>query len=228
MKKYELIPNDTLEYGGITLFRVRALKDFGTVKAGDIGGHIARESNLSQEGLAWVGGDAIVTGKAMVGEDAYVGGNAHIFFRAKILGNSRVLGSALIAGDSVVKGDAIITGSAEIRGTSCISERAFVSGNSFIFNSEVSGSVVICEGSVIVDGCISKKSDYVSVRGFGTEYRPATFYRAKDGEVHVICGCFDGNLEEFRKRVEKTQKGKIAKEYLMIADLMEYHFNENE
>lgn len=37
-------------------------------------------------------------------------------------------------------------------------------------------------------------------------------------------GCFYGTIDEFREQVNKTRDGKIAKEYLMIADLMEYHF----
>ena len=40
------------------------------------------------------------------------------------------------------------------------------------------------------------------------------------------CGCFYGDLEEFRNQVKNTRKGKIAEEYLMIADLMEKHFKE--
>lgn len=35
---------------------------------------------------------------------------------------------------------------------------------------------------------------------------------------------FFGTINEFRKQVKDTRKGKIAKEYLMIADLMEEHF----
>lgn len=37
MKKYKLT-EETKEYYGITLYRIEALKDFGTVKAGDKGG----------------------------------------------------------------------------------------------------------------------------------------------------------------------------------------------
>ena len=40
----------------------------------------------------------------------------------------------------------------------------------------------------------------------------------------VNCGCFHGDLEQFREQVKETRSGKIEKEYLMIADLMEYHF----
>ena len=61
--------------------------------------------------------------------------------------------------------------------------------------------------------------------GFGTEFRNTTFFRCKDGEVRVSCGCFFGTIEEFREQVKATREGKIAQEYLKIADLMEYHFS---
>ena len=48
--------------------------------------------------------------------------------------------------------------------------------------------------------------------------------RQTDGSIGVRCGCFSGTLDEFREQVKNTREGKIAKEYLMIADLMEYHF----
>ena len=40
------------------------------------------------------------------------------------------------------------------------------------------------------------------------------------------CGCFYGTLEKFREKVRETHKdSKYAQEYLMIADLMELHFD---
>lgn len=45
--------------------------------------------------------------------------------------------------------------------------------------------------------------------------------------IRVVCGCFYGTIYEFREKVRETHKDtKIAKEYLMIADLMEMHFAE--
>ena len=67
-------------------------------------------------------------------------------------------------------------------------------------------------------------ADYALVQGFGTEFRCTTFYRDKNKKTMVNCGCFHGNLEQFREQVKKTRTGKIAKEYLTIADLMEEHF----
>ena len=69
-------------------------------------------------------------------------------------------------------------------------------------------------------------ADYATILGFGTQFRTTTFFRCKDKQVKVSCGCFYGTIPEFREQVKNTRKGKIAEEYLMIADLMEKHFAE--
>ena len=77
------------------------------------------------------------------------------------------------------------------------------------------------------DARVSGDQMYATVKGFGSEYRNTTFFITKDGNVCVNCGCFSGTLEQFREKVEETHKDtKYAKEYLMIADLMEMHFKE--
>ena len=50
MKKYELIREDTIKIDSITLYRIKALKAFGELRKGDLGGYIEKESNLSQKG----------------------------------------------------------------------------------------------------------------------------------------------------------------------------------
>ena len=136
MKKFELTTEFITNAFGKKLFRIKALVEFGDVKAGELGGYVEKEENVSQDGNAWVSGDARVSGNARVSGDA----------------------------------------------------------------------------------------DYALVQGFGTEFRCTTFYRGKNKKIMVNCGCFHGDLEGFRKQVKETRNGKIAKEYLMIADLMEYHF----
>ena len=73
-------------------------------------------------------------------------------------------------------------------------------------------------------------ADYAYAHGFGSINRTTTFFRLKDGGVGVRCGCFYGTLQEFRDKVRKTHgETKKAKEYLMLADLMELRFKkENE
>ena len=50
-KKYELT-DETINHYGVVLHRIKALRSFGDVKAGDLGGFIESEDNLSQEGMA--------------------------------------------------------------------------------------------------------------------------------------------------------------------------------
>ena len=154
MKKFELTTEFITNMFGKKLFRIKALVEFGNVKAGELGGYVEKEENVSQDGNAWVSGDAEVSG------DARVSGNAEVSGNAWVSGNARV----------------------------------------------------------------SSDADYALVQGFGTEFRCTTFYRGKNKKIMVNCGCFHGDLEGFRKQVKETRNGKIAKEYLMIADLMEYHF----
>ena len=74
---------------------------------------------------------------------------------------------------------------------------------------------------------VTGNADYATVKGFGRCNRNTTFFRCKDGKVRVVCGCFFGDMEEFRAIVKRTHGGgKLAKEYLAIADLMEMHFCE--
>lgn len=66
-----------------------------------------------------------------------------------------------------------------------------------------------------------------TIGGFGREERTTYFFKLTDGNIGVRCGCFAGNLNEFREKVKETHgETKYAKEYLMIADLMEYHFRD--
>lgn len=64
-KKYELT-DEFITLLGKKLYRIKALIAFGDVDAGDIGGYIESEDNLSHEGDAKVYGDAQVFGNAWV------------------------------------------------------------------------------------------------------------------------------------------------------------------
>lgn len=106
------------------------------------------------------------------------------------------------SGDAWVYGDAEVSGNAWVYGNAWVSGNARVSGNA-----EVSGN-----------------ADYTTIHGFGTQFRTTTFFQCEDKQIRVSCGCFLGTIPEFREQVKNTREGKIAEEYLMIADLMEKHF----
>ena len=52
-KRFELT-DSTITIDGIILHQIKALKDFSDVEAGDLGGWVEKEDNLSQMGDAWV------------------------------------------------------------------------------------------------------------------------------------------------------------------------------
>ena len=61
----------------------------------------------------------------------------------------------------------------------------------------------------------------MSFGGFGSCNRTTYAFNCEDGIV-IRCGCFCGSVEEFREKVKKTHgDSQLAKEYLMIADLIE-------
>ena len=95
MKKYELT-TETLQFAGRTLYRIKAVKDFDSIKAGEFGGWIENEKNLSQDDNAWIYDDA------MVFDNAKIFGNAEVYGNAKVYGNANVFGNAAIKGDAKV------------------------------------------------------------------------------------------------------------------------------
>lgn len=93
------------------------------------------------------------------------------------------------------------------------------SGNAWVY-----GNARVCG-----DAWVYGNAHYATAKGFGSEFRNTTFFRLKDGGIGVRCGCFQGTLAQFRERVRGTYpEGKKGKEYLMLADLMEYRFGGEE
>ena len=113
MKKYRLT-EETTKVGNRTLYRIQALRDFGNVTKGDIGGYIESEKNLSQDGNAWVYVDAWVSGNARVYGNAWVYGDAWVSGNAQVSGDAQVYGNAQVYGDSRVSGDADIKTAGDI------------------------------------------------------------------------------------------------------------------
>ena len=120
-KKYELT-DETMEFDGLDphiLHRIRALKDFtlnafgGDVKAGDLGGWIESEDNLSQKGKCWVSKNAKVYGGAKVYEDAIVTDRALVFDNAKVYGGAVICEDAEIFDDAKVHGTVHVYGGRE-------------------------------------------------------------------------------------------------------------------
>lgn len=77
MNKYKLT-EEKIEAGSATLCRTQALRGFGDVKAGDLGGFIEKEENLSHDGDCWVYGNTRVCGSANISDSIRLSGRAII------------------------------------------------------------------------------------------------------------------------------------------------------
>ncbi len=145
MKKYDFT-GETLKWYGRTLSRIRALKDFGDVKAGDLGGWIEKEENLSHEGDCWV------YDEAKVSEDAHVIENAKAYDRSEISGQALMREDAVTRNDVKIYDGADIYGQAEVCGQAEIYEKAKICKNSKIYNSaKIHGNAWICGNSKVYE-----------------------------------------------------------------------------
>lgn len=103
-KKYELLHSDRRILGnGAVVYRIRALRDFWEVKAGELGGFVESEDNLSHEGKCWVSGDGMVIEHARVSGDVLVS-DSLVFGHAALSGLCIVFNDAQVGGHSVMTG----------------------------------------------------------------------------------------------------------------------------
>ena len=91
MGKYEI--TDIAHPDNPRLHRIRALVDIPMygVKAGDLGGYIEKEDNLSQYSNCWVSGNGCVTGNGCVRDNGCVSGNGWVGGNARVSGNGWIL-----------------------------------------------------------------------------------------------------------------------------------------
>ena len=113
-KKYELT-DETINIGH-KLYRIKALKNFGNVKKGDLGGFIQSENNLSQKGDCWVYHNAKIQGNAMVCDNAQMYDNSLICGNAKMYDNSVICDNARIYGDAKMYDNAKLSQEMDLTG----------------------------------------------------------------------------------------------------------------
>ena len=214
MAKYELT-DETKEIDGRTLYRIRALCDFNDVKAGDLGGFVENEDNLSHEGNCWVYDDACVYYHALVSENAKLQNSASSCGHAVVCNNAVLKDNASANCDAWITDNATVGGSAIVKSASEIGDNAVVGGDAIISN-----DAVICGNAVVCSN-----AGYIVVKGLGSEYRTTTAFRAADGLVYIKCGCYLGTFPEFCERVGEVHgNNEFALEYLNFANMVSSHF----
>ena len=162
-KKYELT-SETIEFNGSTLYRIRAIKSFSDVKAGNLGGWIEKEENLSQMGDTWVYSNAKVFG------------NAKVYGNAKVLGNAEVYGNAVVCDNAMVYGNSEVYGNAKVYDYAWVYDKSSVHGNARIRDyAEVHNNAEICGNAVVCDN-----ADYIVFKNFWSSGRFFTWTRSNN------------------------------------------------
>ena len=127
MNKYRLTDEKMSTDLDLAAYRIVALRDFGSVKAGDLGGFIQKESNLSHDGDCWI--------------DEY----------SMVVYNSIVRGDAQISYSDIWDG-CVIEGSAIISGCNMGGQIKISGGN--ISDSRIEGRNITIKGGIITDSVL--------------------------------------------------------------------------
>lgn len=210
-KKYKLT-EETIEFNGVKLYRIEALKNFGCVKKGDKGGFVQSENNLSQLGNCW------------------------IFDDSKAIGNSLVYKNALLSGNSIICDNAVASGFSWIYSHSIVCEKAFITNNARIYiNSVVCGNSVVAGDAEVVcfsrveglsevtgnaeirDALIKKSSDYIVFKNWWSSLRYFTWTRSNN---MWSVGCFYGTGKELIEKAYKDSEVS-GREYKRVVEYVE-------
>ncbi len=93
MKKHFKLTSETkVNRFGVKLYRIEALIDFEHAKAGDRGGWVEKEDNLT--GRAWITDEAEAFNDAVVAGNALMLGSSMAYDKAEVSGNARMLGDS--------------------------------------------------------------------------------------------------------------------------------------
>ena len=190
-KKYEFT-GETKVWFGFTLHRIRAVISFGKVEAGELGGWIEEEENLSHYDSAWVCDNALVYDNARVYDNAWVCDNALVYDNAWVCDNARVCGNARVCDNALVCGNALVC------------DNALVCGNALVYD----------------NARVWQTNHYLCIGPIGSRFDFTTFFRAKGKEIRVKCGCFHGDIDTFALKVQATHgDNQHAKAYMAAVEL---------
>ena len=178
-KKYELMKDDTIKANGKTLYRIKALKNInGEVKAGDLGGYIESELNLSTKmDESWVYDNAMVFDSALVVFHAHVRDKAMVYGNAEVIGEGglvEIRGNAKVYGNTRVYGGDIY-GMAELNMNKAsdaeICDKAKIIGDVTVYGGFIGGKAFfnVKDGEGLAIGSVE-------------DYKPSKLVEIKDGK----------------------------------------------
>ncbi len=223
INKYKIRTDISKRIGPFTVYRIEALRDFDSIKKGELGGWIEKETNLSQRGTCWVYNEAAVFQDAMIADSAMIGGHANVYGYAHVLDNAIVTGHSRVYDNAFLENDVIITNYAIVCGNARMSNNAqiynnveifgsaHIYGNAHLYNNvqifdnvKVHGSVDII-GNIKIGGNADIKTITDYYVGKNTWSSGRYFVYTRSNKKWCV-GCFYGTSEELIEKAYKDSK----------------------
>lgn len=177
------LTDETIEFDGHTLHRIRCTEDFRNITKGTLGGFVESYKNLCDE--AWVDGDAKVYAGAVAKD------------RASVQCSACVSNCAVIAERAYVKDSASVYGAVCIGGNAAIYDSAVIRQES-PWPLIISGDTQIGGNAVIKSDC-----DYIVFKNWWSSGRYFTWTRSND---MWRVGCFSGTGKKLIAKAYKDSK----------------------
>ena len=228
MKKYELIEESKTYFEEREIFRIRALKDFRNVRAGDVGGWVCSYDNLSQEGYCWIYGNAKCLDNAMVSDNAMMIDNSKMFDNSRMYDNAIMCDNSMMYNKTRMFSNAIMGDNAIMYDDAIIGDNAKMFDNSRMYDDAIMYDNAILNKDKLLYGSINKS--YKKIFQYHCEKRLLTAILTEEIEILYSIGCQIGiTKKKFIDRIynDCKIKGKgleeypYRQEYLDIIDIAE-------
>lgn len=185
-KKYRLTKRSITLNNGLILYRIKALKDFGDVRKGQLGGYVQSEANLSQNGECWI------YDKATIYDDAKLKDNVKIFDNVKVHAYATVGDNAHIYHDVDITEHACIYDYTTLCDQVCVMSNAILNCHTYI------------NTNAIIKDNHDYYSGYIDSRHKVLNRTPITIFYTPKREVRVVYKEITYNLQGFIDEVRKT------------------------
>ena len=238
-RKYEMT-NITMEFEERTLYRIRALKNFRNVKAGDLGGWVSGKHNLSQEGDCWIYDEAKCMDNARMYHNSAMYNNAvmcdfsemhgcsEMHNYSAMLDNSRMYNCSAMYDNSRMYNDSKMYSNSRMFDNSAMYNNAVMLDNSKMFeNSRMYRDSRLKNKENLYGKLVCKVDRFIEINNTGGRVVTGVL---KDGKILYNIGCQNEITKEvFVDRIYNDdggiEKHPYRKEYLKIIDVIESYLS---
>ena len=238
-RKYEMT-NITMEFEERTLYRIRALKNFRNVKAGDLGGWVSGKHNLSQEGDCWIYDEAKCMDNARMYHNSAMYNNAvmcdfsemhgcsEMHNYSAMLDNSRMYNCSAMYDNSRMYNDSKMYNNSRMFDNSAMYNNAVMLDNSKMFeNSRMYRDSRLKNKEKLCGKLVTKVDRFIEINNTGGRIVTGVL---KDGKILYNIGCQNEITKEvFIDRIYNDdggiEKHPYRKEYLKIIDVIESYLS---